>query len=69
MYSIGGNGFDQAEAVAIDSLGNGYLVGRFDSTTALLSAGSSITYPSKVGIQDVVVIKLNSAGVPQWAKG
>jgi hypothetical protein len=69
MYSIGGNGVDQAEAVALDNQGNCYLVGRFDSTTALLSAGSSIAYPSKVGVQDIFVIKLNSAGVPQWAKG
>lgn len=58
MCSVGGGADERAEAIAIDSSGNSYMVGRFNSN--FIGSGNSAINP-KVGVQDVFVIKTTVA--------
>lgn len=69
MCSINGAGDDQGEAIAVDLSGSIYITGRFGGTT-LASAGSTITWPTRVGSgSNAFVVRLDPAGVPLWANG
>ena len=56
---LGTSGYDQAHALATDSIDNVYLAG---------STGGDLFGESNNGIGDAFIIKYNSAGVEQWHK-
>ncbi len=61
--------FDQAEAIAVDALGNSYVTGRFGDV-ARFGAGEAnqtdLTAPGSA--EDIFAAKYNSNGLLQWAK-
>jgi hypothetical protein len=63
IYSgyVGGGGFEEASAIAIDGAGNAYITGRTDSTQASFPVlvGPDLTFN---GSSDVFVTKINAAG-------
>jgi len=61
-----GTGADGSYSVAVDSSGNVYVAGYSTSTT--LGFGPGITLTNR-GSYDFFVVKYNSSGVAQWAKG
>src|ERR1041384_3161814 len=65
LYStyVGGSGRDRAGAIAIDSSGNAYLVGRVDSTsTNFPTTPGSLATSYRGGDFDGIVFKLNAQG-------
>jgi uncharacterized delta-60 repeat protein len=54
LATLGGTGRDRAESVAIDSSGNGYVLGRTDSAGA--------------GNDDFLLVKYDPAGTVQWQR-
>ena len=65
LYStyVGGNGRDRAGAIAIDSTGNAYVVGRVDSTsTDFPTTASALATSYRGGDFDGIVFKLNAQG-------
>lgn len=65
--SMGGSGYDIAEAFALDLLGNVYTVGGF-SQIVDFDPGSSSYYLNSEGVLDIFVHKLDSFGDFVWAK-
>jgi hypothetical protein len=63
--SAGGNLDDRATGVAIDQSGNIYLSGFYESATIDFDAHQLTTF----GNFCVFLVKFNSSGVAQWAKG
>jgi archaellin len=61
-----GTGTDQGLGVAVDSSGNVYVAGLHSSG---LDFGNGVTIPDEGGTYGVFVVKYNSAGTAQWAKG
>ena len=61
---IGGNSFDQALGIAIDSTGAAYITGTTGSTDATfpVSGGPDITFNGGAFDQDAFVAKINNAG-------
>lgn len=61
IYSsyLGGSGFDQGYAIAVDSLGNAYVTGKTAATDFPTTAGA---FQTNYGGGDAFVTKLNSAG-------
>jgi hypothetical protein len=59
----GGNGYDDATGIAIDTNGNGYVTGHFENS---ISFGSSIL--TSQGAEDIFIAKMNSSGVWLWQK-
>ncbi|AHF92926.1 calcium-binding protein [Opitutaceae bacterium TAV5] len=64
---IGGTGSESAKSVTVDASGNVFVIGSLNGTAgqAIGLAGVSVTAQ---GSNDGFVLKLNSAGVGQWAK-
>jgi hypothetical protein len=60
---FGGTGQDFAEAIDVGSDGAAYVAGSFAGTTTI---GSDTL--TSVGVNDVLVFKLDDAGVPLWAR-
>lgn len=58
---LGGTGFDEGLAIAVDSSGNAYVTGLVDSATFTGVTGSSIQ-SSPGGDYDIFVTKINAAG-------
>ena len=67
VKQFGDWGGSQAHSVAVDSVGNVYTTGFFDTTTDFDPGAGTVTLTS-LGSQDVFVSKLNSAGEFVWAK-
>jgi len=65
MRLFGGTGTDYGWAVAVDSSGNIYIAGSFTGTINFGGSVGSITAASSA---DLLILKLNSLGVAQWAK-
>jgi len=63
----GGTGYDGAEAVATDALGNTYLTGFFYSKTMLVGATVLTNADTSGASGDLFVIKYNSSGTVIWA--
>ena len=61
-----GIGFDFGRSVVVDSDSNVYVAGRHGCG---LDFGNGVTIPDEGGTYGVFVVKYNSAGVAQWAKG
>jgi nitrogen regulatory protein PII-like uncharacterized protein len=61
-----GTGYEDAKDVFVDSSGNVYAAGNFSSS--VLDFGNSITLTHR-GSTDFFVVKYNSSGVAQWARG
>jgi hypothetical protein len=64
---IGGNANDQPVSMAIDSTGNIYVSGYYESST-LNMPGFSPNIFTRFGINDTIILKYNSSGTAQWAK-
>lgn len=66
MCSVGGGADERAEAIAIDSSGNSYMVGRFNSN--FIGSGNSALNRVGASAQDIFAIKFDNNGAPVWAK-
>jgi hypothetical protein len=64
---LGGPDFDQAGGVAVDPSGNIYVTGAFSASVNFNPNGSPIVLTA-VGIYDVFVARLSSAGATAWAE-
>ena len=58
---LGGTGDDVASAVTVDGTGNVFVAGTFENSIAV--AGTTLT---SAGTTDMLLVRLNSQGVPQW---
>ncbi|TNF49632.1 MAG: T9SS type A sorting domain-containing protein [Bacteroidetes bacterium] len=65
--SIGGTGFDEARAIAIDAVGDIYITGMY-CLTVDFDPGSGVANLVSQGQGDAFVFKLNSIGNLLWAK-
>ena len=68
--SIGSNGSDDSYGIALDSNNNVYVSGRFsgDLTIATVGGNTTLTYTG-VNAADILIVKYDTNGNPQWAKG
>jgi hypothetical protein len=62
-----GNDFTWLESIALDAAGNVLIAGSFSGTTDF-DPGAGVANFTSVGIQDMCLLKLNSAGIHQWSK-
>ena len=65
--AMGGSSHDSAYGIALDSTGNVYTTGEFESTNADFDPGSGTAILQTRGGADVFVSKLNSSGNYSWA--
>ena len=66
--SGGGNGFEEATSLAVDSRGNVYASGRFSNFGGTTTQfGTTVLTPSSLGTSDGFVAKLDSTHHWQWA--
>jgi hypothetical protein len=66
--SGGGNGFEEATSLAVDSRGNAYASGRFSNFGGTTTQfGTTVLTPSSSGTSDGFVAKLDSTRRWQWA--
>lgn len=63
--SAGGMGEDLAEGIALDSMGNPTLVGRFSSSMFNFGPGGILL---NVGAKDIAIVQYDPNGNPRWAK-
>lgn len=66
--SMGGNGLDQVNCMAIDKNGNITLTGQFQSTNLDADPGPGVFTLSSVGSDDIFAIHLDNTGKFLWAK-
>jgi hypothetical protein len=66
---IGGNGIDEARAIALDGPGNIFIAGQTSSTLGLATTGAyqSTNQGGTTNLYDGFLAKYNSAGAKQWA--
>ncbi|PWB76534.1 MAG: hypothetical protein C3F07_03580, partial [Anaerolineales bacterium] len=64
---IGGVGYDQANNITVDSGGNLYITGYFDSTVDF-DPGAGVSNLTPVGLEDSFIAKYDSSGNFIWAK-
>ncbi|MEI6854052.1 MAG: T9SS type A sorting domain-containing protein [Bacteroidota bacterium] len=62
----GGMGFDEAFSIAVDALGNSYIVGFFGSDT--ICFGSNILTTTTTGYWDIFIAKYSTNGNNLWAR-
>ena len=63
----GGTAIDQAQAIAVDGVGNSYVTGRFGTTATFGPGEANQTLLTSSG-QDVFIAKYNSSGQLQWVR-
>ncbi|MGI8893094.1 MAG: SBBP repeat-containing protein, partial [Bacteroidia bacterium] len=66
--SMGGTGTDQINAIELDFNGNIYASGVFNDTANFHPGAGTYNLISQ-GLEDFFILKLNSAGVLEWAHG
>jgi hypothetical protein len=64
---MGGGGFDEGKAIAVDRYGNLYVAGHFEGT-ADFDPGPSTFNLTALGLSDIFVCKLDANGSFVWAK-
>lgn len=62
---LGGTGTETATGIAVDNGGNSYLIATYTAASTTTFPSPSFTLPTPVGT-DIVIIKYNTSGVPQW---
>lgn len=67
--NMGGTLDDAGQSIAVDAAGNVYLTGVFRGTADFDPAASGTTNLVSAGMADIFVMKLDAAGVSQWALG
>ncbi len=65
--SLGGNGFDTPNSLALDSLGSAYVIGNFQGTVDF-DPNAGISNLICVGFSDVFILKIDSLGNFEWVK-
>ena len=66
---IGGTGSDTLYSVATDSNGNIVVFGSYASSpVSIYGSSASFTTLANAGERDVLIVKYNSSGTPQWAR-
>jgi len=65
----GGQGIDNAEAIAVDSLGNSYVTGTFRIETTFGAGESNETVLTGTGGQSIFIAKYGPNGLLVWARG
>jgi hypothetical protein len=66
---IGGSGSDSIFAVATDSNGNIIVYGSYlSSPVSIYGSSTSFTTLANAGGRDILIVKYNSSGTPQWAR-
>ncbi len=66
--SMGGTGSDHGNGIAVDTRGNVYVTGSFDSDTAHFNPGGSGGKLATVGNRDIFLAKYNTEGKYLWTK-
>jgi hypothetical protein len=64
----GGMGVDNAQAIAVDNLGNSYITGTFRIATTLGKGEANETVLTATGGQDIFVAKYDPHGMLLWAR-
>src|SRR5690348_10329886 len=64
-YKFGGSGNDQIESITSDSVGNTYVMGHFQNTMTIDSAGTNKTYVSPTS-NSIFLVKYNCNNIFQW---
>src|SRR5262245_24944065 len=66
--SIGGQSVDDADAIAVDSLGNSYVTGTFRIEATFGEGEPNKTVLTAIGFQDIYVAKYDPNGKLLWAR-
>ena len=67
VKNIGGTGFDSPNSFALDSIGNSYIIGDFQSTVDF-DPNAGISTKICTGFDDIFILKLDSSGNFNWVK-
>lgn len=65
---IGGNAFEQSNALTLDGSGNLHLTGQFEGTNVDFDPGAGTANLTSVGFQDIFIAKYDALGNYLWAK-
>ncbi|MBT6184487.1 MAG: hypothetical protein HOI07_07040, partial [Betaproteobacteria bacterium] len=65
FQTIQGTSSDSGRSIAVDSSGNVYATGFYNSTTTPVSLGNGLELPASAAT-DVYIVKYNSSGTAQW---
>ncbi len=66
--TFGGSGYDDAEDVEVDDLGNIFITGSFQNTVDFNPDPGFSNFETSNGIDDAYLLKVDSAGLFKWVK-